>query len=150
MDEAGFSAAIPADWTIARDGLDSDFLDGDRFLRIDQTQTPRPDPVDDWENQETTVSACLGGYLRIKMEPLRYRDYDAADWEFTWQADNGALHVLNRKHHHRAGPRYAIYLSTPEALWAQSMALFQAFTDMFRPAAQPVDCASEVEQGMTL
>lgn len=137
VDETGFAVAIPVEWTVSRNGSVTDFLepDGDRFLRIDQTQTPKADPVADWESQESDVASRLGGYSRIRIEPVSYRDYEAADWEFTWQADSGALHVLNRNTITAPDRAYALYWSTPDARWEDSLELFQTFVQTFRPAA---------------
>ncbi|MGI8691474.1 MAG: hypothetical protein ACR2JK_01030 [Geodermatophilaceae bacterium] len=120
---------------MSKDGSIGDFLepDGDRFLRIDQTQTPLSDPVADWESQETDVSTRLGGYSRIRIEPVSYRDYNAADWEFTWQADRGAVHVLNRNTITGPDRAYALYWSTPEGQWEDSMDLYETFVGTFRP-----------------
>jgi len=81
VDETGFAVAVPADWAVSRDGSRTDSVEpgGGRFLRIDQTETPRPDPVADWQEQEVEVSARLGGYSRIRIAPVDYRGYDAAD-----------------------------------------------------------------------
>lgn len=137
VDETGFAVAVPADWTVSRDGSRTDFVEpgGGRFLRIDQTQTPKADPVADWQDQEAGVSARLGGYARIRIEPVDYRDYDAADWEFTWQADSGDLHVLNRNTITGPNRAYALYWSTPDADWADSLPTFDVITDSFSPAA---------------
>ena len=136
VDETGFAVAVPADWSVSKDGSITDFVEpgGDRFLRIDQTQTPKPDPVADWENQEVGVSQRLGGYSRIMIEPVVYRDYDAADWEFTWQADSGSLHVLNRNTITGPDRAYALYWSTPEQQWEGSLQLFETFAETFSPA----------------
>lgn len=137
VDETGFAVAVPTDWTVSRDGSRTDFVEpgGGRFLRIDQTQTPKADPVADWQAQEAGVSARLGGYARIRIEPVDYRDYDAADWEFTWRADSGDLHVLNRNTITGPNRAYAIYWSTPDAVWADSLPVFDVITDSFAPAA---------------
>ncbi len=63
-----------------------------------------------------------------------YRDYEAADWEFTWQADSGPLHVLNRNTITGPDRAYALYWSTPQGEWQGSLGLFQAFVETFRPA----------------
>lgn len=136
QDETGFVVAVPADWTVSRDGSRIDFVEpgGGRFLRIDQTQTPKPDPVADWQQQEADVSVRLGGYSRIRIEPVDYREYDAADWEFTWQADSGALHVLNRNTITGPDRAYALYWSTPEGEWTDSLSTFDVIAQTFQPA----------------
>lgn len=137
VDDTGFAVAVPVDWTVSRDGSRTDFVEpgGGRFLRIDQTQTPKPDPVADWQEQEVDVSERLGGYSRIRIEPVDYRDYEAADWEFTWQTDAGALHVLNRNTITGPERAYALYWSTPEGEWVDSLPTFDLIAETFQPAA---------------
>ncbi len=137
QDDTGFALAVPADWTVTKDGPRTDFIEPGtgRFLRIDQTRDPQPDPVADWENQEVSTSARLDGYERIRIEPVDYRDYDAADWAFTWDPHDGPpLHVLNRNLITGPDRAYALYWSTPEDQWQDSLPLFQTFTDTFQPA----------------
>lgn len=108
--------AVPADWTVSKDGSRTDFLEpgGDRFLRIDQTQAPKADPVADWESQERHVSTRLEGYSRVKIGPVR---------------------VLNRNTITSPDRAYEWYWSTPAERWKDSMGLFDSFTQTFRPAA---------------
>jgi len=136
-DETGFSIAVPEDWVVTKDGPRTDFTEPGtgRFLRVDQTQDPQPDPVADWENQEASVSQRLTGYERIRIDPVVYRDYDSADWEFTWApAEGEPLHVLNRNLITGPEQAYALYWSTPESEWEDSLELFQTFTNTFQPA----------------
>jgi hypothetical protein len=102
---------------------------GSRYLRVDQTNTPNNDPVGDWTRQEASVRKRLGGYQRIRIDPVRYRDYIAADWEFTY----GNTRVLNRGMNTGA-KGYALYWSTPKSQWNESRPMFDVFAQTFRPA----------------
>lgn len=136
-DETGFSLAVPVDWEVTKEGPRTDFTEPGtgRFLRVDQTQDPQPDPVADWENQEASVSQRLSGYELIRIDPVEYRDYDAADWEFTWVPDDGAaLHVLNRNLITGPDRAYALYWNTPADQWEDSLPLFDTFAETFQPA----------------
>ncbi len=136
-DPTGFSVAVPDGWDVVRDEPRVDFVEpgGGRFLRVDQTDAPQPDPVADWENQEVSASERLPSYQRIRIEPVDYRNYNAADWEFTWApADGPPLHVLNRNLITAPDQAYALYWSTPEAEWESSLEMFQLFADSFQPA----------------
>lgn len=136
-DPSGFTIAIPAGWEPTIEGPRTTFVEpgGGRFLRVDQTTTPQDDPVADWENQEGPVSGRLGGYERIVIEPVEYRDYDAADWEFTWQPDDGErLHVRSRNLITTPGEQaYALYWSVPDSQWEDSLPLFDTFAETFKP-----------------
>jgi len=137
-DETGFALAVPTDWAVTKEGPRTDFTEPGtgRFLRVDQTEDPQPDPVADWENQEASVSQRLPGYELITIEPADYRGYDAADWEFTWVPDGGApLHVLNRNLITGPDQAYALYWNTPEDQWQESLATFETFAETFQPAA---------------
>jgi len=136
-DETGFSVAIPTNWEVTKEGPRTDFTEPDtgRFLRVDQTQDPQPDPVADWENQEASVSQRLPGYELIGIESVAYRDYDAADWEFTWDPEEGQpLHVLNRNLITGPDQAYALYWNTPDERWEESLPVFETFAETFQPA----------------
>lgn len=136
-DPTGFSLALPDGWDIVRNDPRVDFVEPGtgRYLRVDQTDTPQPDPVADWENQAASAAGRLSGYTEIRIDPVTYRDYDAADWEFTWTPEGGPpLHVLNRNLITAPDQAYALYWSVPQDRWEESLDLFQVFAESFRPA----------------
>jgi hypothetical protein len=109
-----------------------------RFLIIDQTHHPRPDPLADWRQQEASRISTDPGYHRIRLQTVHYAQAEsAADWEFTYYQNGQLIHVLNRNilaSPHRA---YALYWSTPASEWRASYHIFQTFAATFR-AAQTV------------
>jgi hypothetical protein len=132
-DPTGFTVAVPAGWRAVRTGQRVDFREpgGSRFLRVDQTDQPKEDPVADWQQQERSVSQRLRGYQRIRIQRVDYRDYAAADWEFTF--GSGPTHVLNRGMN--TGEKgYALYWSTPASQWERSQPMWDVFTRTFQPA----------------
>jgi len=136
-DPTRFRVAIPAGWTERRStGSYVDFLDPATggFLRIDQTSTPKDDPVADWEAQEAAVAARLPDYSRVRIEAVDYGDWDAADWEFTWQGSSGQIHVLNRGFVTGPTRGYALYWSMPESAWESRLDEFSEVAASFRPA----------------
>ncbi|MEP6762531.1 MAG: hypothetical protein ABJA93_14345, partial [Sporichthyaceae bacterium] len=132
-DPTGFQVAVPDGWRPIRNGPRVDFREpgGSRFLRVDQTDDPKKDAKADWERQEKTVSKRLPNYQRISIEKVDYRDYNAADWEFTF--GNGPTHVLNRGVNTGA-KGYALYFSAPEGQWDASESIRQTIFDTFQPA----------------
>jgi hypothetical protein len=132
-DPTGFSVAVPTGWRAVRSGTHVDYREpgGSRYLRVDQTDNPKPDAKKDWQNQEKSVSKRLPDYRRIRIDRVDYRDYNAADWEFTW--GSGPTHVLNRGMNTGA-KGYALYWSTPDGRWDQSRSIFTVITDTFQPA----------------
>ena len=137
QDPTGFSVAIPSDWTTRPSGSTYvDFIDPETggFLRVDQTSEPKDDPAADWQAQEESVSQRLPGYRRIRIEPVEYRGWNAADWEFTWQGDSSRIHVLNRGFVTSPDHAYALYWSMPEWAWASSLDEFTTVASSFQPA----------------
>ncbi len=102
---------------------------------MDQTDTPAPDPVQDWLQQEEGVSQRLNGYERIRIDPLQFRGWEAADWEFTWETSSGTqLHVLNRNLVIGPDRAHALYWSVPDTQWEQSLGTFRTIAQSFQPA----------------
>jgi hypothetical protein len=136
-DRTGFSVAIPAGWRAVRNDPRVDFREpgGGRFLRIDQTDSPKGDPLTDWQNQETFVSNKLPGYRLVRpIARVDYRGWDAADWEFTWTSGGTTIHVLNRNVVPRPTKAYALYWSVPDSQWDSSRRIFDIAARTFQPA----------------
>ena len=127
---------MPRGWQVSHQGHLVYLRDPDsgRFLIIDQTTHPKPDPLADWEQQQASRRATYPGYHLIRLQPVRYAHAErAADWEFTYTNDGQPVHVLNRNI--LAGPHhaYALYWSTPASQWQASFHYFRAFAATFRP-----------------
>jgi hypothetical protein len=100
---------------------------------VEQAAEAGPDAAQAWYDNEPATKAKLPGYERIRIEPVEFGEYEAADWEFTWQGSNGTIHVLNRGI--ITDPRgFAIYVSTPEEEWdSTGLTVFEAAADAFAP-----------------
>ena len=135
-DPTGFSLAVPAGWTVDRRQGRVYFREpgGARFLLIDQTDQPKPDPVADWRQQEAARKDGYDDYQRIRIEPVDYFE-KAADWEFTYATTSGRRHVLIRGVVTSDHQAYGIYWSTPDTQWTESRSLYQTFTKTFQPAS---------------
>jgi hypothetical protein len=136
-DVTGFSVAVPAGWEPFRNGTLVDLREpgGGRFLRVDQSDSPKGDPVADWQRQEAVVSQRLPGYrLLHPITRVNYRGWDAADWEFTWTSGGTTVHVLNRNIVPRPTKAYALYWSVPDSQWASSRGIFDVAARTFQPA----------------
>ena len=105
-----------------------------RLLIIDQRDDPQPNPVADWERQESirVERGDWPGYRKIKIVDVDYFQ-KAADWEWTYAGNSGRIHVLNRGF--ITGPKQAhsIYWSTSESRWAASLSDLQIILDNFVP-----------------
>jgi hypothetical protein len=135
-DPTGFAVAIPAGWVVAKE-RSSTFVrepGGRRYLQVDQTREPKSDPAADWRQQEPRVSQRLAGYERIRIDPLDYRGWEAADWEFTWRAEGDPRRVLNRGFITAPDRAYALYWSVPAEQWEDALDDYEVFAATFRPA----------------
>ncbi len=137
-DPTGFSIGVPPGWQISHQGHYVYVKDpnSNRFLIIDQTTHPKPDPLADWRQQEPYRISISPGYHRIRLQAVHYPQAEkAADWEFTFYAHGQLTHVLNRNILVSAHHAYALYWSTPESAWGASFSLFEDFAATFRPVA---------------
>jgi hypothetical protein len=136
-DPTGFSIAIPDGWNVSHQGgyVYIRDLSGGRFLLIDQSTHPKPDPLADWRQQEANRMGTYPDYHRIRLESVSYPQAEkAADWEFTYTGQGGPVHVLNRNVLANPGHAYALYWSTPASEWNASFPIFQVLARTFRPA----------------
>jgi hypothetical protein len=134
----GFSVIVPAGWRPIRRDTRVDFDDptSSRFLRIDTSDTPLPDPYQNWIDYERSYRRGKADYQRIDIR--RVPDYRAgagwttADWEFTI----GGTHVLDRNIRVSGSRAHAIYWSTPSSRWsaADSRRIFDLAAAGFVPA----------------
>lgn len=143
-DPTGFQVPVPEGWRVSRRDYGNaneppDHLFVVRFtdprsgcwLLIDQSNTPKPDPVADWRQQEAARKGTYANYRRIRIEAVDYWD-TAADWEWTY-TQNGARRTVNRGFVTAPDKAYAIRWDTPAAAWEENLETFQIIVDGFRP-----------------
>ena len=134
----GFSIGVPDGWQIQHVGHYVYIIDpsnADIYLLIDQSDSPKPNPLLDWEQQAANRASTYPDYHLIRLESVDYPQAEkAADWEFTYTRDGIPVHILNRNVLANAHHAYALYWSTPESDWNAYYHYFQAFADTFRPA----------------
>ena len=138
-DPTGFSLAIPAGWSVTHSGQDGHLVyirepTGNRYLMIDHGTQPKPDPVADWVQQERQRRGGWPGYHRIRIAAVPHYFVASADWEFTYTADYGPVHVVNRGTVTDAHDAYGMFWSTPAGQWSASLPYFSVFTSTFKPA----------------
>ena len=139
-DPTGFSLAVPANWTVDRQGGRVYFREpgGARFLLIDQTDQPKPDPVADWRQQEAARKDGYDDYQRIRIEPVDYFE-KAADWEFTYGRGGGRTHVNNRGFVVSSHKAYGIWWQAPDSDWTDAWSDLQLVFQSFRPSAEALN-----------
>ncbi len=136
-DPTGFSIGMPRDWQVSHRGGLVYFIDpgGNRFLFIQQSTQPKPDPLADWRQQLPYRKAREPGFRLLRLARVHYPQAEqAADMEFTFYQQGQLTHVLNRNILVNSHQAYALYWSTPQSQWAASYHLFQGFATTFRPA----------------
>jgi eukaryotic-like serine/threonine-protein kinase len=129
----GFSVIAPIGWRPSRDGRQVDFEDpsSSRFLRIETSDTPLADPLQNWIDYERTFRG-RPGYTNLGIRRVAYRGWNTADWEFTI----GSTHVLDRNIRVNDARAHALYWSTPQSLWntAESRRILALAEQSFVPA----------------
>jgi hypothetical protein len=136
-DETGFSVPVPKGWNVRRDGSEVYFEDNTnegRLLIVDQTNSPKSDPVRDWTQQESVRRSGYIDYRRVEIRPVKYWD-KAADWEFTRTSSSGnPLHVVKRGFITAKDQAYGISWSTSADDWERYLPQLQTIYDGFKPA----------------
>jgi hypothetical protein len=136
-DDTGFSIAVPNGWSASHHGhyLYVEDPKSSRILIVDQSDTPKSDPLADWREQESARRSTYSGYHRIRLESVHYAPAKkAADWEFTYDGSHSRTHVLNRNILANSKHAYALYWSVPDSRWKESRSIFDAFAATFQPA----------------
>jgi hypothetical protein len=124
---AGWTVALPAGYSETRSGEYRDPETG-RTLRV-ETGEGRPDAVADREAAAQGFARRHPSYQRIRLEPVDYRGYEAADWEFTYEG----LHVLNRVFV-VDGTGHSLWFQTRAGDFDDARADFERIAAAFSPA----------------
>jgi hypothetical protein len=92
----GYSIGLPEGWKFQKSSSAGDRFTGPngQKLLIGWTTTPKDDPVADWRNQERYMQRAQ--YDRIRIEKVDYRNWNAADWEFTYVDGGTAYRTVDR------------------------------------------------------
>jgi hypothetical protein len=126
---AGWVVALPPGYERSRAGEYRQSSTG-RTLRVD-TGPGKPDAVADRERQEKDFAARHPSYERIRIEPVDYRGYEAADWEFTYEG----LHVINRVFV-VDGVGHSLFFQTRAKDYADAEEDFRGIAAAFSPAGR--------------
>ncbi|MEN3357866.1 MAG: eukaryotic-like serine/threonine-protein kinase, partial [Mycobacteriales bacterium] len=127
----GFSVAVPAGWqpeVKPRGVVDVSDPGSSRFLRL--IKSGGGDPLGQLTAAESSFQSGHENYARVRLGNVSYRNYPAADWEFTYTNGGVSRHVLYREFQ-VSGSTYAIYLSAPAAQWADSQRYFETAAATF-------------------
>jgi eukaryotic-like serine/threonine-protein kinase len=138
-DPTGFSVYVPNGWVQSQAETMVYFrANNGRVLGVDQSPTPKPDPVADWRSQSAfrVGRGDFPGYSEVKIVAVDYFQ-KAADWEWEYNepAAGGRVHVNNRGLVTSPTQAYAIYWQTNSSDWAASQQDLQLVYDSFIPAS---------------
>ncbi len=125
-DGSGFTVAVPKGWqpSTKRPGVvDLRAPAGDRFLRLISGPHSAGSPVNGFFAAERDFADSHSDYHRVRIEPVSYRSYQAADWEFTYSKDGVIRHVRYRSFDTGSGS-YGIYVSAPQARYPATLPAF--------------------------
>jgi hypothetical protein len=136
-DKTGFSVPVPKGWSVSHQGSEVYFRERGgqyRLLIVDQTNTPAPNPVQDWASKESDRSGSYRNYHKIGIRKVSFWD-NAADWEYTYDSDRGnPLHVVKRGFITAKDQAYGITWSTSAGDWAANQANLNMIYQGFIPA----------------
>ncbi|GAB3720022.1 serine/threonine-protein kinase [Nocardiopsis nanhaiensis] len=136
-DDSGYSLDVPEEWEVDPEGDMVYFRNPDGgYLLVDRTDNPNADAGDDWRDFEPVGSQNFGGYSLIGIEDVDSGwadDYvSAADWEFTFDGNDGEMHAINRGFH-TEDIGYALFLVSGEPQGVNH-ALLDRIAESFEPA----------------
>jgi hypothetical protein len=138
---SNFSVPVPKSWEVSEEGSEVYFREayhlGGRLLIVDQSRSPKPDPVADWDSQEDVRlgQGQYPNYRRIRIDPVANYWRKAADWEFTYSSgQNHPLHVVKRGFITADDQAYGIHWSTSEEDWKDSLDELDLIFKGFVPA----------------
>ncbi|MFG1706859.1 protein kinase [Nonomuraea sp. M3C6] len=131
---AGFSAAVPEDWTLATSGGQATFSGPkDSGMRIVVEQaTPQADGgLSELSRRE--ADGGVEGYIQVQLQALEYRGWQAADWEYTYTTAEGVpMHALTRYVTIDDNAAFTITFDLPELKWDDQAETRKVFLDTFR------------------
>ncbi|MEU7852673.1 serine/threonine-protein kinase [Nonomuraea sp. NPDC049141] len=130
----GFSAAVPNGWKLTASGGDATFTgpkDSGMTTRVEQA-TPQPDGgLAELAREE--ADGRVDGYIQVQLQATRYRDWKAADWEYTYTLANGVpMHALTRYVTMDDTNAFKIIFTMPELKWDDQAETRKVFFDTFR------------------
>ncbi|WP_445529361.1 serine/threonine-protein kinase [Streptomyces cyslabdanicus] len=131
----GFSIGLPAGWSYASTdsaGVRFTGPDGQRLL-VAWTSTPKGDPVADWTNQEKYM--VRSQYKRVRIEKVDYRDWNTADWEFTYVDGGTKYRTIDRGFVVNDHLGYALMYGAKAAAWDSDLrkSTWKTLTETFQP-----------------
>ncbi|MBH5133418.1 serine/threonine-protein kinase [Streptomyces sp. PU10] len=119
--DQGYRIGLPKGWKFASTGSAGDRFTGPggQKLLVAWTSTPKGDPVADWKNQERYM--VRSNYKKIRIEKVGYRDWNAADWEFTYTDGGTKYRTVDRGFVVNDHQGYALMYTAKAADWGEDL-----------------------------
>jgi serine/threonine protein kinase len=139
-DPGKFTIDLPPGWTVVSRSHGQVKFAGSPpgfTVVVAWTRTPRPDALTDWQQQSAAKQAADPSYRVISIRPVKYRRYNAADWEFTDDYPAALNEFLDRGFIVRPGRlAFAIELYGPVGKWRSVYArIWPKLVTSFEPAS---------------
>ncbi|SNX63443.1 serine/threonine protein kinase [Streptomyces sp. TLI_55] len=131
----GYSIGLPEGWKFQTSSSAGDRFtgpDGQKLL-VAWTSTPKGDPVADWKNQERYM--VRSQYDRVRIAKVDYRDWLAADWEFTYSEGGTKYRTIDRGFVVNDHLGYALMYTAKAANWGSELRkdTWQTLAKTFEP-----------------
>ncbi|MFI7411174.1 protein kinase [Streptomyces sp. NPDC049627] len=131
----GYSIGLPKGWKFQSTGSAGDRFtgpDGQKLL-VAWTSTPKGDPVADWKSQEQYMERSQ--YKKIRIEAVDYRDWNTADWEFTYVEGGTKYRTIDRGFVVNDHLGYALMYTAKSANWDSGLRkeTWRTLTGSFKP-----------------
>ena len=130
----GFRIDYPSDWRVSRDGQYTDFRHPDAAAaqRVVVQDSNSRSPEAAWLELERRFRAEQQSYSRIRLEPTDFRDFGAAEWEFTYTRQNVQLHNLDLGV--VTGTKaFTLNFESRQTNWSVVKAFMERFKSSFKP-----------------
>jgi hypothetical protein len=140
-DSPGLAVPVPDGWQSHHDGDLIEFREpeGGRLLVIEELRSIKSDLVAELRAREEAERDVgrYPDYRQIRLATIGYQ-VRAAEWEWTYTAENGELtHAVRRTFVSFNGHAYAIGWTTADAEWATSRGAFSLIVDGFQGFPPP-------------
>ena len=139
-DHSGFAIGLPPGWAAASTAPgDVQFTGtpGGFVLVVAWSKHPQANALADWQRAAARKAAADSSYRQISIRRVRYRGYDAADWQFTNIYQGVRIRTIDRTFIVRPGQlAYAVELYGPAGQWhAVYPSIWRHLVTSFRPAS---------------
>jgi len=130
----GFQIDYPSDWKVSREGQYTDFRhpDSAAALRVVVQDSNARSAESAWEDLERRFRVEQQSYSRIKLEPTDFRNFNAAEWEFTYTRSNVQLHNLDLGVV-TGSKAFTLNFESRATNWSSVEAFMQRFESSFNP-----------------